>query len=153
MLCRWFLISLTLLLVGCSLPRIIVLHDPLDAREHNDLGVSYQANREFDLALREYRRAAELDGDWARPLINGGNTLAAMEQWSQAAELYRSALQRQPEQAEAMNNLAWVLLQQGDLVEARLWAENAVESSPHSAAFLDTLEAVKARQDEVSSAR
>lgn len=153
MLYRWFLISLTLLLVGCSLPRIIVLHDPLDAQEHNDLGASYQANREFDLALREYRRAAELDGDWARPLINGGNTLAAMEQWSQAAELYQSALQRQPEQAEAMNNLAWVLLQQGDLVEARRWAEKAVENNPHSAAFLDTLEAVKARQDEAPSLR
>jgi Flp pilus assembly protein TadD len=153
MLYRCFLISLTLLLAGCSLPRIVVLNDPLDAQEHNDLGVSYQANREFDLALREYRRAAELDDGWARPLINGGNTLAAMEQWSQAAELYRSALQRQPAQAEAMNNLAWVLLQQGDLMEARQWAESAVESSPHSTAFLDTLAAVKARQEEMSSPR
>lgn len=148
-----FLAVLTLLLAGCSLPRVVVLHDPLDAQEHNDLGVSYQANGEFDLALREYRRAAELDGDWARPLINGGNSLAALEQWSQAAELYRSALQRQPEQTEAMNNLAWVLLQQGDLVQARQWAERAVENSPHTAAFIDTLAAVKARQEQTSPPR
>lgn len=153
MLRCWFLIILTLLLVGCSLPKVIVLHDPLDARQHNDLGVSYQANREFDLALREYRRAAELDDDWARPLINGGNTLAAMEQWSQAAEFYRRALQRQPEQAEAMNNLAWVLLQQGDLMQARQWAEKAVKNSSRTAAYLDTLSAVKDRQEEMSPQR
>ncbi len=153
MLYRWFLISLTLLLVGCSMPRVIVLHDPLDAREHNDLGVSYQADGEFDLALREYRRAADLDDRWARPLINGGNTLVALEQWSQAAELYQDALHRQPEQAEAMNNLAWVLLQQGDLAQARHWAERAVAASPHTTAYLDTLAAVQARQGEATPLR
>lgn len=153
MLRCWFFVVLTLLLAGCSLPRVIVLHDPLDAREHNDLGVSYQANREFDLALREYQRAAELNTRWARPLINGGNTLAALEQWSQAAGLYRDALQRQPEQAEAMNNLAWVLLQQGDLLQARHWAEKAVTSSPHTAAYLDTLAEVTAHQEAMAPLR
>ena len=153
MLRCWFFVLLTLLLAGCSVPRVIVLHDPLDAQEHNDLGVSYQANREFDLALREYQRAAELDNRWARPLINGGNALVALEQWSQAAELYREALQRQPAQAEAMNNLAWVLLQQRDLVKARRWAEKAVNANPHTAAYLDTLAAVKARQEEMSPLR
>lgn len=148
MLRSWFLVLLILLLTGCSMPRLIVLHDPLDARQHNDLGVSYQANKEFDLALREYCRAAELDDRWARPLINGGNTLVALEQWSQAGELYRDALQRQPEQTEAMNNLAWVLLQQGELAQARHWAEKAVAASPHTTAYLDTLAIVQARQGE-----
>lgn len=153
MLYRWVLILLTLLLAGCSLPRVIVLHDPLNAQEHNDLGVSYQANGEFDLALREYQRAAELDKRWARPLINKGNTFVALEQWSQAAGLYRDALQRQPEQAEAMNNLAWVLLQQGDLVQARHWAEKAVASSPHTVAYLDTLAEVTAHQEAMAPLR
>jgi len=143
---RWFLISLTLSLIGCSMPRVIVLHDPLNAREHNDLGVSYQADGELDLALREYRRAAELDDRWARPLINGGNVLATQQQWPQAAKQYRDALQRQSEQAEAMNNLAWVLLQQGDLAQARHWAERAVAASPWTTAYLDTLAAVQGAQ-------
>lgn len=148
---RWVLISLTLLLIGCSMPRVIVLHDPLNAREHNDLGVSYQADGELDLALREYRRAAELDDSWARPLINGGNVLATQQQWPQAAKQYRDALQRQPEQAEAMNNLAWVLLQQGDLAQARHWAERAVDASPRTAAYLDTLAAVQGAQGTVGA--
>lgn len=137
---------LTLWLFGCSMPRIIVLHDPLDVRQHNDLGVSYEAQGEYDLALREYRRAADLDDRWARPLINGGNTLAAQQQWPAAAELYRQALERQPGQAEAMNNLAWVLLQQGELEQARRWAERAVAARPQNTAYLDTLQAVQACQ-------
>lgn len=153
MLRSWFFVLSILLLAGCSMPRVIVLHDPLDARQHNDLGVIYQADREFDLALREYQRAAELDDRWARPLINGGNTLVALEQWSQAAELYRNALDRQPEQAEAMNNLAWVLLQQGDLAQARHWAEKAVAASPHNTAYIDTLATVRAHQEEPDSLR
>lgn len=147
MACKWLLVFLILLLSGCSMPRVIVLHDPLDARQHNDLGVSYQADEEYDLALREYRRAAELDDRWARPLINGGNTLAAQEKWPAAAELYRQALERQPGQAEAMNNLAWVLLQQGDPDQARLWAERALAISPDTAAYLDTLAAVQGAEE------
>lgn len=149
----WFFVLLILLLAGCSMPRVIVLHDPLDARQHNDLGVVYQADEEFDLALREYQRAAELDESWARPLINGGNTLVALEQWSQAAELYRHALKRQPEQAEAMNNLAWVLLQQGNLTQARNWAEKAVAANPDNTAYIDTLATVRAHQQKTDSLR
>ncbi|MEZ4483460.1 MAG: tetratricopeptide repeat protein [Syntrophotaleaceae bacterium] len=153
MLRNCLLILAVLWLSGCSVPRIIVLNDPLDARQHNDLGVSYEAQGEYDLALREYRRAAELDELWARPLINGGNALAAQEQWSAAAELYRQALERQPGQAGAMNNLAWVLLQQGSLEQARHWAELAVAASPQTAAFQDTLGAVKERQGQENGAQ
>lgn len=146
MLRSGLLVLLTLALLGCSMPRIIVLNDPLNARQHNDLGVSYQAQGAYDLALRAYRRAAEIDGRWARPLINAGNTLAAQEQWPQAAEMYRAALKRQAGEAGAMNNLAWVLMQQGELATARRWAEQAVAASPLDAAYLDTLSEIQSRQ-------
>ena len=77
------MISATLL-CACSLPRVIVLNDPLDARNHNNLGVSYQQRGEFDLAGREYDRAAELDPAWGRPLINRGNVHAASGAWREA---------------------------------------------------------------------
>jgi Tfp pilus assembly protein PilF len=130
---------LALFVAGCSLPRVIVLNDPLDAREHNDLGVAYEASGEPDLALREYRKAAELDKQWDRPLYNSGNVLAGRQSWQEAAESYQAALDRNPENGEAMNNLAWVLLQQGDPEQARLWAERAVEAEPDNPAFRDTL--------------
>ena len=55
------IILFALLLGGCALPRVIVLNDPLDAAGHNDLGVAYEQRGEFDLAVREYDRAAELE--------------------------------------------------------------------------------------------
>lgn len=137
---RWLLASfLALFVSGCSLPRVIVLNDPLDARKHNDLGVAYEASGEADLALREYRKAAELDKQWDRPLLNRGNVLAGQQSWEEAAESYRAALDRNPLNGEAMNNLAWVLLQQGDPAQARLWAGKAVEAEPDNPAFRDTL--------------
>jgi Tfp pilus assembly protein PilF len=150
MLRSWFLVLSILLLAGCSMPRVIVLHDPLDARQHNDLGVVYQADEEFDLALREYQRAAELDEHWARPLINGGNTLVDQNRWPEAAEMYQAALERQPDHAEAMNNLAWVLLRQGKVAQARIWADRAVVASPQTAAFLDTLDSVQECQEQAA---
>ena len=140
---RLLIILLTLFATGCSLPRVIVLNDPLDARQHNDLGVAYEARGETDLALREYRRAADLDTQWDRPLVNRGNVLAGQQDWKKAAASYRAALDRNPANAEAMNNLAWVLLRQGEPEQARIWAERAVETCPDNPAFLDTLAEVK----------
>ena len=145
----WFpYVLLCLLVVGCSppLPRIIVLNDPLDAQGHNDLGVAYEANGDYDLALREYARAAKLENTWDRPLINQGNVLAAQQRWDQAAKSYRAALRRNPGNGEAMNNLAWILLQQDDLDQAKSWAEKALAASPDNAHFQDTLTAIQTRQ-------
>jgi tetratricopeptide (TPR) repeat protein len=136
---RLAIVLLLLCLAGCSLPRVIVLNDPLDAREHNDLGVAYEASGEADLALREYQRAADLDRQWDRPLLNRGNVLAGMQDWQEAAASYRAALRRNPANGEAMNNLAWVLLQQGDLEQARLWAGRALDTAPDNPAFRETL--------------
>jgi Flp pilus assembly protein TadD len=136
---------LVLFVAGCSMPRIIVLNDPLDARGHNDLGVAYEASGETDLALREYRKAADLDKQWDRPLLNRGNVLAGRQDWEEAAASYRAALDRNPANGEAMNNLAWVLLQQGDMKRARLWAGKAVEAEPDNPAFRDTLIEIEER--------
>jgi tetratricopeptide (TPR) repeat protein len=124
---------------GCSPLRIIVLNDPLDARQHNDLGVAYEQRGEFDLAGREYRRAAELDKNWALPLINLGNLAAHTAEWQGAAEHYQEALARNPGHAEAMNNLAWALTQAGRPVAALPWAQQAVAATAADPRCWDTL--------------
>lgn len=136
----WLFIGLcaVLLLAGCSVPRVIVLNDPLDARQHNDLGVAYQHRGEYDLARREYARAADLDPHWALPLVNRGNVFAAEGGWKEAAANYRRALKREPGNAPAMNNLGWALLQSGRAEEALPWAEKATAADPGEPSFLDT---------------
>jgi Flp pilus assembly protein TadD len=150
---RFPILLIVFLLAGCSLPRIIVLNDPLDARQHNDLGVSYQQRGEIDLALREYERAAEMADEWARPLINRGNVLAARGDLRQAGKSFLLALRREPDNAEAMNNLAWVLLQSGEAEKALEWAERAAVETPRDGAVLDTLAAVQIARQDYSSAR
>lgn len=144
---------LALLAGGCSLPRLIVLNDPLDARQHNDLGVAYEQRGEAGLALREYERAAELDGGWARPLINRGNVLAASRDWLGAEKSYRQALRRDPQAAEAMNNLAWVLLQTGEWDAALDYARQAATLDPLQPAYLDTLAEILIARKAIPEAR
>jgi Tfp pilus assembly protein PilF len=135
------------------MPRVIVLNDPLDARQHNDLGVSYQQRGESDLAVREYDRAAELDRQWARPLINRGNVQAERGEWRQAQKSYRQALRREPGNDEVMNNLAWVLLRAEETGEALEWAEKAVAANPREPAYLDTLAEIRIARHDYAGAR
>jgi tetratricopeptide (TPR) repeat protein len=54
-----FLISYFLVASGCSLPRIIVLNDPLTPEEHINLGVTYEKKGELDSAIKEYEIASK----------------------------------------------------------------------------------------------
>ena len=114
-------------LAGCS--HLVVLHDPLSAAEHNDLGVAYESTGESDLARREYRRALRLDRGLAQAWINLGNTDARVARWDEAARSYRRALAIAPGRADALNNLAFALLHSrrpGALPEAERLARRAV---------------------------
>jgi tetratricopeptide (TPR) repeat protein len=149
---RLLIISLFFsVLAGCAMPRIIVLNDPLTAKQHNDLGVAYQQRQDFDLALRAFNRAADLDKTWAQPLVNSGNVHAALSQWREAENSYRQALRRQTDEAGAMNNLAWVLLRQDKLEDALRWAQQAAVIDPQ-AAVLDTLAEVHLARQEYAAA-
>jgi len=127
-----------LVLSACSMPRIAVLSDPLTAEEHNDLGVAYELMGEMELALKEYELAYKNDREWDQPLINHGNVHAGLENWEQAEESYRKALQRCPDNPEAMNNLAYVLMKQDKHDEALHWSAEAVKIQPENPAFLNT---------------
>jgi tetratricopeptide (TPR) repeat protein len=130
---------LALALAGCATPRIVVLSDPLDAREHNDLGASYETSGELDLALKAYETAAAKDRSWDQPLINLGNVHSALGDWTQAAASYRQALKRNPENSEAMNNLAYALVNLDESREALEWSSKAVQAEPANPLFRATL--------------
>jgi Flp pilus assembly protein TadD len=126
---RTVLITLTLAVVtaltGCA--HLVVLHDPLTASEHNDLGVAYESSGQLDLAAREYRRALRLDSRQARARVNLCNIEAANGRWGRAGSCFRRALRDSSTDYDAMNNLAVALLRQGRrLDEARALAERAV---------------------------
>ncbi|MGE5808366.1 MAG: hypothetical protein ACM32I_04495, partial [Nitrospirota bacterium] len=53
----FLIIAVMVILSGCSLPRIIILNDPLSPEEHNNLGSIYESQGKFDLAAQQYREA------------------------------------------------------------------------------------------------
>ncbi len=136
-------LGLLLGIAGCS--HIVVLHDPLTAAEHNDLGLVYERDGKVDLAVREYRKAVRLDPRLARARVNLGNVAAGRGRWGEAEKSYRRAL-RDEELPDALNNLAVALVRQSKgLDEAERLALRAVTlGGERDSIYRATLEEVRA---------
>jgi tetratricopeptide (TPR) repeat protein len=139
--CRY---AIAVILVGfmtasCSLPRIVVLRDPLTPEEHVNLGVAYERAGELDAALREYETATK---KLPVAYLYIGNVRVQQKQYEKAEEAYRRAIET-AESAAAYNNLAWLYYVTGkDPGEAERLARKAVELSPGSEEFRDTLQKI-----------
>jgi len=129
---------------GCA--HLVVLHDPLTASEHNDLGVAYESSGALALAGKEYRKALRLDPHDSRARVNLGNIAAAGNDWRSAEKHYRRALSDSSSNFDAMNNLAVALLRQKrELTEAVKWAELAAAAGgARDSVYRATLLEVKA---------
>ena len=112
-------------LTGCA--HFVILHDPLNATEHGDLGVAYESSGQLELAAKEYRHSLKLESHRSTTRVNLGNVRAAQGSWRSAEKAYRRALRDSTTNADAMNNLAVALMRLGrGQDEARALAERAV---------------------------
>ena len=149
---RWLhaLVAVTVAaaLTGCA--HLVLLHDPLTASEHNDLGVVYESSGQLDLAAAEYRKSIRLEPRQSRARVNLGNIEAASGQWASAEKCYRRALRESPTDFDAMNNLAVSLLKQGRrLGEARALAGRAVAAgTDRDSVYRATLAEIQRSLDE-----
>ncbi len=142
---RTYALALTLLTVtsSCSFPRFAVLHDPLTPEEHVNLGVSYEKRGELDEALAEYKAAAK-----KLPLAHLylGNIYFQQKKFSRAERSYRKAI-RKTHASQAYNNLAWLYYTtDAHLDDGERLAAQAVEMSPDTREFRDTLERIKEKR-------
>jgi tetratricopeptide (TPR) repeat protein len=136
-----FLIASALLLSACSLPRIIVLHDPLTPEEHDNLGRIYESQGKADLALEQYREALRQDKRHLPSLLLLGDLLYRINDYSGAKEAYAKALKLDPKNGDVLNNMAWVYIKTGKkLDKARELISEALTLNPaHRPYYLDTL--------------
>ncbi len=135
------LLVASLLLSACSLPRIIVLHDPLTAEEHDNLGRIYESQGKTDLALGQYREALRQDGKHLPSLLLLGDLSYRLKEYPEAEAAYTKALKFDPKNGDVMNNLAWVYIQTGrKLDRAKELITEALALNPaHRPYYLDTL--------------
>lgn len=133
---------LALLISGCALNRV-ALKDALTAKEHNDLGVAYEARGEDQLARREYEAALRKEPALLVARRNLGNVLLKLGELKAAEAAFEEVLARDPKDAGALNNLAWVLIaQKKRLPTALKLAQRALRLDPEparSAYYRDTI--------------
>lgn len=114
-----------LLITGCSMPKIVVLHDPLTAEEHLQLGLSYEKKGLNEEAKKHYKEASKSD---ARGYLFLGNLYLTQGLYDKAEESYRKAIKKDPNLADAYNNLAWLYcLRKENLEEAEKLVKKAME--------------------------
>jgi tetratricopeptide (TPR) repeat protein len=133
------LVVLAGLFVSCSIPRIIVLHDPLTPEEHINLGVAYEQNGEYDAALKEYDAASK---KLPVAYLYMANIHFRQGGTDKAERLYRRAIEKTGD-ARAYNNLAWLYyITDKNLDEAEELGRKAAELAPDSSDFRDTLDRI-----------
>jgi tetratricopeptide (TPR) repeat protein len=140
-----FLLSLALLVVlagGCTMPRIMIISDPLSAEEHLQLGIAYEQKGEFDNAIREYEAAEKKT---PRAYYYLGNAYFQKRDFGKAESYYKKAINKEANNADAYNNLAWLYyIQRKHLVEAEGLVLKAMDLNPAKKdTYKDTLERIR----------
>ena len=130
---------------GCaSLPRIVILHDPLSPEEHFRLAVAYEQKKEYDFALKEYGEAAGEGKLAGASHTQMANIYQAEGKTDLAESHYLKAIGESPASGAAYNNLAWLYLAEGkNLDRAEELLRTAIIKDPaRSPYYLDTLASV-----------
>jgi hypothetical protein len=111
--------------------------------EGTDLQEAVELEREgqLDRAAERYRVILEAQPDSVRAWVNLGNVRSRQGHTSEAEVAYRRALALAPDDSDALNNLAWLLLERGSaLEEAESLAREATgHAGPDLPLVLDTL--------------
>lgn len=132
---------LSVFLASCSLPRIIILDDPLTPEEHINLGVAYERQGKFDHAIEEFKKASKR---LPAAYLYLGNIYMQKEDFDEAEKYYKKAIKKQPNLADAYNNLAWLYYtKKENLQEAERLALKALELSPLNENYKDTLNNIR----------
>lgn len=137
-----FTLSSLILVSGCAFPRIIILKDPLTPMEHLNLGVAYEKKGDFENAIREYSLAAK-----RLPVayLYLGNVHFQKNELDKAEKFYKRSIEKDPNNADAYNNLAWLYHMRGEnLEEAETLVLKAIELNPRKIQiYKDTLEKIR----------
>lgn len=98
---------------------------------HNQLGILYQDQQRFDLAIREFKAAVAVKPRSTPPHINLGNIYYSRGDYDQAIESFSRALQVNPNDPMVQCNLAYAYLRKNMFREATLHFDKALRINRH----------------------
>lgn len=134
--------------------RIVIVKDPLSAKEHADLSAIYEEKGEYDLAINEGEEALRNGSGNIKALMSLGNSHLQKKEYKEAERYYKKALKIDPKNGDLLNNLAMLYLSMERLVEAERLAKEAISTnSPHLGYYYDTLGNVYEKMGKTEEAR
>ncbi|MFI5184848.1 MAG: tetratricopeptide repeat protein [Vicinamibacteria bacterium] len=121
---------------------------------HMRAAVSLERAGRLDEAAEQYTQILEARPESLRAWVNLGNLEAGRGRPQDAERAYRRALAVSPDDPDALNNLAWLLLQEGSrLEEAEALAHDAARRrGPDRALVLDTLARIESARGRCADA-
>jgi tetratricopeptide (TPR) repeat protein len=99
-------------------------------RAWNNLGILAGREGSTDEAIRNFRRALEMDPDYLVALVNLGNAYRQKKSWEEAKSVLRQAVEIKPEDAEANYGLGMVFAQLDDTERAYQYLQKALTARP-----------------------
>ncbi len=95
--------------------------NPRDKEALNAIGVIYSERfKQYDDAIRSFKKALEIDPDYSDAYHNLGVTYANLKEWDKAIDAFKSALKNKfyktPERS--FNNLGFAYYEKGDYLKA-----------------------------------
>jgi tetratricopeptide (TPR) repeat protein len=113
--------------------------DPKSTVTRLDRGDLYAGKSDWTRANAEYQAATTDPQTASVAHLKAGTMFERTEQWKNAEAAYLKAVQADPKNAFAYNNLAWLSAERRTrLVEALGWIDKAIALNPQMASFHDT---------------
>jgi tetratricopeptide (TPR) repeat protein len=118
----------------------LIASNPNSVVERRRLGDIYQFRGDHDNAIRLYRQASELAASDVKVALVLGDALVQADRFIEAKAEYQGILKAHPDDAAALNDLAFLLADTGgDLDEALKLEQRALAKNPGQPAFADTM--------------
>jgi tetratricopeptide (TPR) repeat protein len=104
------------------------------------LAESQRLSGDIPAALESWKKASDLSPTLVPPLLNRAVTLDSMKRRTEARPLYDQVLRVQPDHPIALNNLAFLLAEEGSELDTALTlAQRAKQKAPNDPMISDTL--------------
>jgi tetratricopeptide (TPR) repeat protein len=91
---------------------------PPQVTEHMQSGIAAEKQRQFDVAVKEFKKVTELDPSFADGFVSLGQAYMENSDYTSAAAPLKHALELSPDLQQAHQLLGYVLLSQGYAAEA-----------------------------------
>jgi tetratricopeptide (TPR) repeat protein len=151
----FLLVTVMMFLAGCasmSTHNKTSSSDTERATECNNRGNEYFLQGQYDLAIKEYRKAIEIYPGYAKAHSNMGYTFFEKKQYDRAIVEFSRAIESNPQYAKAYNNRGLVYFAKGEYDRAILDYSKAIEISPDLAKPYDNRGSIYMLMGEVERA-